>query len=50
MLKDESDKNHEDIDPILLNCSNLSWDERQLIDYIRKHPEEKEKLIELMKK
>ena len=50
MLNDESDKNHEDIDPILLNCSNLSWDETQLIEYIRNHPEEIDKITELLKK
>ena len=38
------------IDSFLLNRSNLSWDEQQIIEYIRQHPEEREKLIELLKK
>jgi hypothetical protein len=51
MLKDELDKNHEDIDPFLLKCSGiLSWDEKQLIDYIRNHPEEKSNITELLQK
>ncbi len=34
----------------ILEKSDLSWDEAQLIEYIRSHPEEKEKIIELLKK
>lgn len=46
-----SDKDDENVSPTLLKRGNiLSWDEKQLIEYIRKHPEEKEELIELLKK
>lgn len=34
----------------ILKKSDLSWDEQQIIEYIRNHPEEKEKIIELLKK
>ena len=34
----------------ILIKSTLSWDEQRVIEYIRQHPEEKEKLIELLKK
>ena len=34
----------------ILEKSNLSWDEAQLIEYIRSHPEEKENIIEIIKK
>lgn len=44
------DKNNDTIDSFLLNCSNLSWDERQLIDYIRSYPDELKKIINLCKK
>lgn len=47
----EPDKEHSSVSHYLLQMSNtLSWDEKQLIEYIRKHPEEKEKIIELLKK
>lgn len=35
---------------LLKRCSTLSWEEEQLIEYIRKHPEEKEEFTELLKK
>ncbi len=45
------DKDNENVSPHLLQLSSmLSWDEKQLIEYIRIHPEEKEKIIKLLKK
>lgn len=41
---------NEQIPDYILKKSNLSFDEKQLIEYIRQHPEEKEKVIELLKK
>lgn len=41
---------NEQIPDYILNKSILSWDEKQLIEYIRQHPEEKDKIIELLKK
>ena len=35
---------------LLKRSGILSWDEQQIIEYIRKHPEEKERLIELLTK
>lgn len=34
----------------ILEKSNLSWDEAQLIEYIRSHPEEKDEILKLLKK
>jgi len=34
----------------ILKKSNLSWDEAQLIEYIRSHPEEKDEILKLLKK
>jgi hypothetical protein len=53
MNKENIDSIHDtDIVPeYLLKFSNtLNWEEKQLTEYIRNHPEEKEKLIELLKK
>ena len=33
----------------ILEKSNLSWDEAQLIEYIRSHPEEKDEILKLLK-
>lgn len=33
----------------ILKKSNLSWDEAQLIEYIRSHPEEKDEILKLLK-
>ena len=53
-MKKESNSQKNDFENVsphlLLLSSTLSWDERQLIDYIRQHPEEKEELLELLKK
>ena len=40
----------EQISTPIYEKSNLSWDEAKLIEYIRTHPEEKDKIIELLKK
>lgn len=54
MMNKENIDSNNDTDIVsehLLKRSNiLSWDEQQIIEYIRQHPEEKEKLIELLKK
>ncbi len=34
----------------ILEKSNLSWDEAQLIEYIRSHPEELKEIINSLKK
>ena len=34
----------------ILKKSNLSWDEAQLIEYIRSHPEELNEIINSLKK
>ena len=41
---------NEQIPDYILEKSSLSWEEKQIIEYIRQHPEEREKLIELLKK
>lgn len=46
----ELDKDFNTVDTFLLKQGDLSWDERLLIEYIRKHPEEKEKIIGELKK
>ena len=33
----------------ILEKSDLSWDEAQLIEYIRSHPEEKDEILKLLK-
>lgn len=38
------------IDPIIEKSSHLSEDEKLLIEYIREHPEELEKLLNELKK
>ena len=38
------------IDPIIEKSSLLSEDEKHLIEYIREHPEELEKLLNELKK
>ncbi len=40
----------EHIPDYILQKSNLSWDEAQLIEYIRSHPEELNKIINSLKK
>lgn len=51
MYDTPSDTLENDVDLVLLKRSTtLSWDEQQIIEYIRQHPEEREKLIELLKK
>lgn len=44
------DKDNDTVDSFLLNCSTLSWDEQQIIEFIRNNPEEKDSIIELLKK
>lgn len=44
------DVNIQEVPVHILKKSNLSWDETQLIEYIRTHPDEKDKIIELLKK
>ncbi len=43
------EKDNDTVDSFLLNCSNLSWDERQLIDYIRSYPEDLKEIMNLFK-
>lgn len=50
MTKMNSNSSDEQIPLHILEKSNISWDEVQLIEYIRTHPEEKDRIIELLKK
>lgn len=43
-------KQQEEIPDYILKKSNLSWDEVQLIEYIRSQPEELKEIINLLKK
>ena len=44
-------KNYDyDIPQHILEKSDLSWDEAQLIEYIRSHPEELNEILNLFKK
>ena len=43
-------KKHSNIPDYILQKSNLSWDEAQLIEYIRSHPEELNEIINSLKK
>ena len=45
-----SNVNKQNISYSVLQKSNLSWDEAQLIEYIRSHPEEMNEIIHLLKK
>lgn len=45
-----SNVNKQNISYSVLQKSNLSWDEAQLIEYIRSHPEEMNEIINLLKK
>lgn len=40
----------EQIPDYILQKSNLSWDEAQLIEYIRSHPEDLNEILNLLKK
>lgn len=45
-----SNVNNQNIPYSVLQKSNLSWDEAQLIEYIRSHPEELNEILNLFKK
>ena len=49
-MKKRMKKTDEQIPDTILKKSNLSYDETQLIQYMRTHPEEKDKIINLLKK
>ena len=44
------DKSNNTPEHLLKRSNVLSWDERQLIEYVRNHPEERNHIIELLKK
>lgn len=44
------EKQQDKIPCSILEKSDLSWDEAQLIEYIRSHPEELNEIINLLKK
>lgn len=46
MPKKLLEEDFDTVDLFLLNRSNLSWEERQIIEYARRYPEEKEKLLQ----
>ena len=49
MLKEKSDVDDNNVSPALLKRSSiLSWEEKQLIDFVRNNPEEKDKLIKIL--
>lgn len=50
MSKTNLNFSNEQIPDYILQKSNLSWDEAQLIEYIRSHPEELKEIINLLKK
>lgn len=41
--------NNDNVPLFILQKSNLSWDEAQLIKYLRSHPEQFEKILNLLK-
>ena len=41
---------NEQIPDYTLEKSSLSWEEKQIIEYIREHPEEKDEILKLLKK
>jgi hypothetical protein len=50
-MAQKSNKFDSEVDTYLLErSSKLSWDENELINYIRNHPEEIDKLLEEIKR